>query len=156
MVGIAKADESHIVDICKLWLEFMHFSGDIDPVFTPRGDAMPVFEEKYLSPVMKSENSLVLVALDGERVVGYSFSQINKSSDLEKRTKYGYIHDLFITSDYRRQGIGEKIYGEIIKWFHSKDIDRVELQVIAANKMADSFWRKQGFTDFQNTLYRRI
>jgi ribosomal protein S18 acetylase RimI-like enzyme len=72
-----------------------------------------------------------------------------------KRKKYGYVHDVFITASYRRRGIGEKMYAKILEWFHSKDIDRVELQVIARNQVAYSFWKKHGFTDFQNTLYRQ-
>jgi ribosomal protein S18 acetylase RimI-like enzyme len=156
MIKIVKAEERHIPDICKLWLEFMQFSQDIDPIFEPRDGALPVFEEKYLRPVMKSENNLVQVALDGRKVVGYSFSQIIDPSDLMKRKKYGYVHDVFITAGYRRRGIGEKMYEEILKWFHSQDIDRVELQVIARNEAACSFWKKHGFMDFQNTLYRQI
>jgi ribosomal protein S18 acetylase RimI-like enzyme len=156
MIKIVKAEERHIPDICKLWLEFMQFSQDIDPIFEPRDGELPVFEEKYMRPVMKSENNLVQVALDGRKVVGYSFSQIIDPSDLMKRKKYGYVHDVFITAGYRRRGIGEKMYEEILKWFHSQDIDRVELQVIAKNKAACSFWKKHGFMDFQNTLYRQI
>jgi ribosomal protein S18 acetylase RimI-like enzyme len=156
MIKIIKAEERHISDICKLWLEFMRFSEDIDPIFAPCDGAIPVFEKQELRPIMKSENNLVLVAIDGEKVVGYSFSLINKTSGLEKRKKFGYVHDLFITKSYRRRGIGEKMYAEILKWFHSKDINRVELQVIVKNQMANSFWRKQGYMDFQNTLYKKI
>jgi len=156
MIEIVKAEERHVSDICKLWLEFMRYSEDIDPIFAPRDGTIPVFEEKYLRPVMKSENSLVLVALDRGRVVGYSYSLIIDPSDLMKRKKYGYVHDVFITKDYRRRGIGEKMYEEILKWFHSQNIDCVELQVIVKNEAAVSFWRKHGYMDFQNTLYRQI
>jgi len=156
MIEIVRAEERHIHDICKLWLEFMRYSEDIDPIFAPHGGALLVFEEKYLRPAIKSENSLVLVALNGEKIVGYSYSLIIDPSDLMKRKKYGSVHDVFITADYRRRGIGEKMYEEILKWFHSQNIDCVELQVIVKNEAAVSFWRKHGYMDFQNTLYRQI
>ena len=156
MIKIVKAEESHIPDICKLWLEFMQYSADIDPIFETRDGAIPVFGKEYLCPAMKSDNSLVLVALDGEKVVGYSYSLISELSRLEKRKQYGCVHDLFITADYRRQGIGEKMYAEILKWFYANDIDRVELQVMAQNKVACSFWKKHGYRDFQNTLCREL
>jgi ribosomal protein S18 acetylase RimI-like enzyme len=156
MIKIIKAEERHISDICRLWRDFMQFSEDIDPIFTPREGTLQITEEKYLRPALKAENSLVLVALDGEKVVGYSYSLIIDPSDAWKRKKYGNIHDLFITAGYRRQGIGEKIYIEILKWFHAEGIDRIELQVIARNQAAYSFWKKHGFTDFQNTLCRSI
>jgi GNAT superfamily N-acetyltransferase len=91
-----------------------------------------------------------------KKVVGYSYSLIQAPSNLVKRKKYGCIHDLFVTKDYRRHGIGEKMYGEILKWFHTKGIERVELQVIAKNQMSYSFWKKHGFTVFQNTLFKKI
>ncbi len=156
MIKIVKAEEHHIPDICILWLEFMRYSENIDPIFTPRDGALEVFEKKYLRPVMKDNNSLVLVALDGEKVVGYSYSLINDPSDLEKFRQVGVIHDFFITADYRRRGIGEKIYNEILKWFKSRDIDRIELQVIAKNEAACSFWRKHGYGDFEHTWYRQF
>jgi len=105
---------------------------------------------------VKSDNSLVLVALDRGRVVGYSFSLINEPSNLEKREKYGYIHDVLITASYRRRGIGEEMLSEILKWFQSRNTDRVELEVLAKNQMAYSFWKKHGFTDYRHRLYRQI
>ncbi len=156
MIEIIKAEENHVPDICQLWLEFMRFHGDIDPIFTPRDGALPVFEEKYLRKEMKSDNNLILVALDGKRVVGYSFSQIIDPSDLLARKNYGYIHDVAITADYRRNGIGEKMYDEILKWFHSRGIDCVEVEVTVKNRVAYSFWKKRGFTDYKHTLYRQI
>jgi len=43
---------------------------------------------------------------------------------------FGNIHDLFVTEDYHREDIGEKMYVEILKWFHSQGINRIDLQVI--------------------------
>jgi len=48
MIVIIKAEERHIPDICKLWLEFMRFSHDIDPIFATRDGALPGFEKEYL------------------------------------------------------------------------------------------------------------
>ena len=156
MIKIVRAEEKHIPGICNLWMEFMQFSQEFDPVFEPREGAVPVFGKEYLRPAMESDNSLVLVALDGEKVVGYSYSLIGELSKLEKRKQCGCVHDFFIAKDFRRRGIGEKMYTEILEWFHSRNIDRIELQVIAKNEAACSFWRKQGYDDFQHLWYRQI
>jgi ribosomal protein S18 acetylase RimI-like enzyme len=42
---------------------------------------------------------------------------------------------------------------EIMKWFHSNDIHRIELDVIVQNQIASSFWEKHGFRDFKRVLY---
>jgi len=154
MIEIRRAEERHINDIGNLWLEFMRFSQDIDTIYAPREGTVPVFINDYLRPVINDENSLVLVALDGGRAVGYSYSLISEPSDLVKRGRYGLIHDMFITAGSRRKGIGDKMFDEIIKWFHSNGIDRVELEVIVNNPAAYSFWEKHGFTEFKHTLFR--
>ncbi len=157
VIEIVKAEEKHMPDIGKLWMEFMKYSEDINHIFAPREGTIPVFIEKHLRPAMNSENSQVMVALDGNQVVGYSYSMINEpAADLDKRNKYGYVHDLFITDTYRHQGIGEKMFDEILKWFRSQKIHRVELGVIVGNRPADSFWKKHGFIDYVHTLYKQI
>ncbi len=156
MIEIIKAEERHIPDICNLWLEFMRYSEDIDPIFALRDGPVPGFEKEYLRPVMQNKNGLVFVALDRKKTVAYSNSQVQEPPSVATRKKWGLIDHLFVTKDYRRRGIGEKMYAAILKWFHARDINRIELQVIVKNEAAVSFWRKHGYLDFQNTLYRQF
>jgi ribosomal protein S18 acetylase RimI-like enzyme len=48
------------------------------------------------------------------------------------------------------------LLGEIMKWFQSNNIDRVELQNTAKNPLANSFWQKQGFEIYQYTRFKKI
>ena len=156
MIEIVRAEERHISDIDKLWLEFMRFHQDIDPIFTPRDGAVPNFEEDQVRRLMKSEDGLVLVALDEGQVVGYSLSEIKGPMKGYKLEKFGAVGHVAVTAHYRRRGIGEEILREILKWFQSRNIDRVELEVLAKNPVAYSFWKKHGFTDYRHRLYRQI
>ena len=156
MIEITKADEPHIPELGNLWMEFMLYSQSIDEIYAPADDSIPLFIKDYLRPAMEAENSLVLVALDGGRAVGYSYSLIKEPSDLNTRDKWGCIHDMFVTSEYRNRGIGKQLYSEILRWFHSNGISRVELEVITQNIPAVSFWEKHGFIDQSRNLYRNI
>lgn len=103
MIKITKAEEKHIPEICTLWWEFMKFSEEFDPVFAPVEGAIPVFEKEHLRPAMQNKNSLIQVALDGKKVIGYSYSLVYEPSGLTvQENKTGCIHDLFINQDYRR------------------------------------------------------
>jgi ribosomal protein S18 acetylase RimI-like enzyme len=155
MIKIVKAEEKHVPEINRLWLEFMDFHAAVDPVFTPRDGTSAGFEEKMVRRLMQSEDGLVLVALDGERAVGYSLSEIRDTRGL-RLEKFGAVDHLAVTADYRRKGVGDKLFVEILKWFRSRGIDRVELDVAANNRVGYSFWRKHGFTDFRHRLYRQI
>ncbi len=155
MIKIIKAEESHIPAICNLWLEFMQYHQDIDPVFTPCDDAVAGFEEEMLRRLMKSEDGLVLVVLDEEKAIGYSLSEIRSTKGL-KLEKIGAIDHLAITGSYRRKAVGEQMLEEILNWFKSRDINRIELEVLTRNLVGYSFWKKHGFTDFRHRLYRQI
>jgi ribosomal protein S18 acetylase RimI-like enzyme len=112
--------------------------------------------KNHLRRFMKSDDGLVLVAIDKNQVVGYSLSEIKRITPGSKRGKYGYVDTMSITAGYRRAGIGEKMFTEIIKWFQSNGIDRVEVQTASQSLGANSFWQKQGFTIFQHNLYKNL
>ena len=95
--------------------------------------------------------------MDNGKVIGYSYAMLIKpDTTTAKRDKYGYIHDLFVIPEYRRKGIGRLLFDEILKWLHTLNINRVELEVIVGNYLADSFWKKQGFSDHVHRLYRAM
>ena len=156
MVEIVRAEEKHVTDIGKLWWEFMLFHQKYDPWFTPRENSIPGFEENQVRRLMKSEDGLTLVAIDRGKVVGYSLSEIRGPSAAFGRDKWGYVHDMAVTGKYRRRGVGEKMLAEVINWFRSRQVNRIELQTASQNPIANSFWQKQGFKVYMHTLYREI
>jgi ribosomal protein S18 acetylase RimI-like enzyme len=156
MIEIVKAEEKHVADIGRLWWEFILFHQDIDPIWTPLEGSIPGFIENHLRRFMKSEDGLVLVAGDKGKVIGYSLSEIRRNSPGLKREKYGYIDEMAVTANYQRRGIGEKMLADIMRWFQSNDIKRVELGTTTQNLVGNSFWQKQGFTIYMNTLYKNV
>ena len=155
MINIVRAVEEHIPEIDDLWLEFMRFHQDIDPVFTIRDGAVPGFENDAVRRLMRSEDGLVLVAMDKGKVIGFSLSEI-RGTKVYKLEKFGAIDTMAVTSVYRRRGIGEAMLREILNWFRSRNIDRIELEVLAKNQVSNSFWTKQGFVDYRHRLFKHI
>ena len=102
---IIVATESLVPQIVEVWKEFMDYHKNIDPHLARREDGHVNFEN-YLRNLMKSEDAQLVVALDKDRVVGYCLALINKNPPVVKREIYGYISDIAVQSDYRRQGIG--------------------------------------------------
>ena len=156
MIKIVKAEEKHVADIGRLWWEFILFHQDIDPIWTPLEGSIPGFIENHLRHFMKSEDGLVLVSGDKGKVVGYSLSEIHRISPGLKREKYGYIDEMAVTANYQRRGIGEKMLADIMRWFQSNDIKRVELGTTTQNVVGNSFWQKQSFMIYMNTLYKNV
>jgi GNAT superfamily N-acetyltransferase len=58
-----------------------------------------------------------------------------------------------VTSSYRRKAVGKGMLERILEWFGSRNIDRIELSVVNKNAIANSFWRQNGFRNYEQTLY---
>jgi len=155
MIEIVRAEEKHIPEIVRLWEEFMDFHKDIDPRFPMRKDA-PLIWGKHLATLMTSDDTHILVALGGGHAVGFSISMLDKYPPIFQRETCGFIAAVAITAAYRRKGVGQKMLVEILAWFRSKGVERVELTTTAQNAVASSFWQKQGFKIYMHRLYREI
>ena len=156
MVQIVRAEEKHVTEIGNLWWEFMKYHGDIDPVWAGVEGSEHVFIDEFLHPAMNDETSLVLLAIENGQGVGYSYSFISTPVKISKRDRYGTIHDMFISVKSRHSGIGEQMVKEIYGWFRSHNTHRVELQIARNNKIGESFWTKQGFSEIGKTVYRML
>jgi ribosomal protein S18 acetylase RimI-like enzyme len=149
---IVPATDLNVAEIVDIWKEFMDFHSDIDPFITRRDDGHKIFE-KFVRENIESDDSLVLVATDSDNVIGFSLVFISNRPPVLKSEKYGFIDDMAVRSGYRRMGAGTAMLAKINEWFESKDITRIELNVIPNNREGYSFWAKNGFRVFRHTLY---
>lgn len=149
---IREAAENHIPEITKLWMEFMYFNTEIEP-FDTSGDNVLTQVETHLRNKITSDDSLVLVAMDDQKVVGYSISQITRMPPFSRGKNVGVIYDMAITASHRKQGFGKEMLDRIKAWFKERDIKRIEISVVTKNTIGDSFWREQGFQDYDQILY---
>ena len=83
----------------------------------------------------------IIAQLD-EKSVGYGLFFYSYSTFL---TQAGiYIEDLFVTPDYRHQGIGTALLSHIIQLAKSRDYGRVEWSVLDWNQPAIDLYQKMG------------
>ena len=152
---IIKARESHLTGIIDAWEEFTRFHEPYDPRF-PMKDNVREGYHIYIKGLIKAEDTLVLVALDNGKVVGYSIAAVRKSSPGFKREKYGHIEEMAVTAAYRRKGIGTQLLKKILAWFRTQNLDMIELSVASKNPIGYSFWKKHGFQDYLYHLYLKV
>jgi ribosomal protein S18 acetylase RimI-like enzyme len=112
--------------------------------------------KKFASEKMRSRTSLVLVATMNGRAVGYLIASIIKYPPVFKEKKCGFIFDLMVHRDFRRIGVGSKLFSEARNWFIRKKINRIELSVAATNPLATAFWEKMGFKTYMERKYMRL
>ena len=123
----------------------------LDPV---RYDYRPETGQMYrrwLTARATDPNSVFLVA-DHERlmtdvpfIVGFLIGTIEKSIPIYRTERFGYIHDVWVKSDYRNEGIGRQMAMLAIEKFRDFGIGQIRLETAAANEPARKLFASVGF-----------
>ena len=95
------------------------------------------WSENSVASELNNPLSLWLVAVEGEKVVGYVGSQsVMGESDMM---------NVAVHPDFRRQGIGERLILELIDQLENRGNHSLTLEVRASNVSAIALYRKLGF-----------
>lgn len=113
--------------------------------FGASGIPLPVErEEDILANLQKSERSTMLLALDGDTIVG------NGSIEGSSRPRFSHRRSLAITvrKDHWGQGIGTALMERLIAFCRETGAELISLEVRSDNERAKSLYRKFGFQCF--------
>ena len=108
-------------------------------------DVDPMNFEEFKNELSNSKN-IYLVAQLENKIVGICFSQIKEISNnrIMKDRKILNIGDICVDEKYQRNGIGKKLYNQIVQIAKEKNIHNVELMVWNFNKNAIKFYENLG------------
>jgi ribosomal protein S18 acetylase RimI-like enzyme len=155
MIKIRKATHKDVENITSIWCEFIDLHDYYDNYYKRAKNGSKVFSE-FIDKNISERNSLVLVGLVNNEICAYSLAKIEKRPLVFSKTKYGYISDIAVAEKYRREGIGEKLYNEIFKWFQRRKINRIELTVAISNPISINFWSKLGFNPYSERRFLKV
>jgi GNAT superfamily N-acetyltransferase len=122
----------------------MHFAFDSRRFLEP-GEGAEAGYADFLGSQLDDRESVVLVAERRNRIVGYVFAAIEPLSWKELRDECGFIHDLLVTDDTRREGVGESLLNAAIEWLREQGMPRVVLGTAAQNETAKRLFERRGF-----------
>jgi GNAT superfamily N-acetyltransferase len=104
----------------------------------PDGEA----RRRILDDVFKHGRINLLVAAEGERLVGYALYFYAYSSFLAKPTLY--LEDLFVLEELRRSGVGSALFRRCVDEALREGCSRMEWSVLRWNDKALRFYEKLG------------
>lgn len=149
---IRQATARDIDAIAHLWEALVKFHQALDadlPGATPQG---AVRYGRRIIDRLDDPTARVLVAavppLDGtgrEQVVGYVLGlKVDLIPEMFAQESGGFLADIFVASEFRRQGIGRALVDTLTDWFHDEGLRYFEWHVAARNPEAVAFWRAIG------------
>lgn len=144
-VTIRRVEPRDEAAIARLWQALSDYHMQLDrrlPVPT-RGAAA-----QYAARLLEQRDdpfTRAFVAEVGGQVVGYVLGAvIDLQSDLFEYVDTGFIADVYVDPEYRRQGIARRLVETITRWFTEQGVRHVEWQVAAANTDGIRFWEALG------------
>ena len=108
------------------------------------GDTFRISEEKeakFIERFRRNKNDIMLVALDGDKVVGNAIIERNRVA------RYSHRAELSITvlHDYWSRGIGSRLMELLIDFAKKSGVEIIYLEVRSDNERAIALYEKFGF-----------
>jgi len=97
----------------------------------------------FIDARLENNESVIFVALNGDKPVG--FTQLYPKYSSARLTKNWILNDLFVDSDYRKQGIGEKLIQTAMNFAKKQGSTFVQLETAVDNFTAQSLYEAIGF-----------
>ena len=97
---------------------------------------------RLLDDLFRRKRLNLLVAADGNKLVGYALYFYTYSSFVAKPTLY--LEDLFVLDDYRRLGVGFGLFRKCVDVALAEGCGRMEWAVLTWNEKALRFYEKLG------------
>ena len=98
-------------------------------------------EARFISRFIKNEDEIMLVAMDGERVVGNGVIERERIQRLAHRARL----TLTVLRDYWGQGIGTRLMDMMLDFCRKSGAELVFLECRADNERAIRLYKKFGF-----------
>jgi len=120
--------------------------------FNKLGPGWEKFVTEAMHTAVEHPAARVLLAADGEELVGYVLGQIAEPPPLFEVKPYLFVSDLYVRPEYRRQGLATRLVETLRIWASTQGVWRLSL-VIAEGNPAFDLWKRLGFEPMERLLF---
>ncbi len=153
-IVIRPATKEDLDSATQLVVRLKRLNAEFDPLL----EVAPDIEQaarKYLENAMAGSTSVLLVAVEGTKVVGLL------KGDVEDRIFYqpkyaGIIREFYVLPEYRRKGIGKRLMMEGVEQLRKKGAEVIMASFPALNEIAINFYKKMGFRPVEYLFAKEV
>lgn len=110
---------------------------------------------KFFTKSLKSRSSFILLALDGEKIIGYILMKLERVS-WRVYNPMAELTNLSVDPMYRGQGVGTKLFQHAKAIMKKRGVKRISVQALTDNVRAVKFYETMGFKDFSVVLLMNV
>lgn len=99
----------------------------------------------YCTSLLASDDDLVLLARDGDKVVGHLIGRLGGPGSVHP-IRVADLESIHVYPAHRGHGVGEQLMATFLTWAAGKGAQRTTVTAYAANGGAQRFYVRHGFT----------
>jgi len=113
---------------------------------------------EYFKNSLSNEKHINLFAWINNKIVGYiqAEKKISNGTSFTKSSKTITINIIIVLPEFRKNGIGEKLYTNVLKYAKDNFFDRIEMNYWEGNENAPKFFQSMGFQPIRHFMYTNI
>lgn len=132
------------------WLQIANLYTDMYRYFVDHGLMLPLVKNGGKIWLNSLEASIgkanhVIGCFNGDELVAFMHSAVKVLPTYFEGKIVGVIANVYVIPEYRRMGIASELLRRSEAWLYSKKVSSIELQVLAGNELAITFWHDVGF-----------
>jgi ribosomal protein S18 acetylase RimI-like enzyme len=155
-VAIRKATtvDAEVLSLLNVDVQTIHWSA-LPTRFKPPGSN--TFPPAAAAALLARPDNLVFIAEVGSLPVGYAYAEVihHPETSFRYADELVYIHHISVRPSYRKQGLGRALMDAVRSAAGERGITALALDVWTFNKDARSFFRRHGFTRYNERLWNR-
>ena len=145
---IRSAKKDDLAALADLIVRTKRLNNEFDPLFAVVPDAK-TRAEKYVQSTIGTPGNLLLVATEGNKVVGVLRAEMRERLFYEPHNE-GHITDFYILPEHRRKALGNEMLRQASADLKRSGAEIIVADVPAQNEIANRFYIKRGFRALTN------
>lgn len=142
-------------DVLSMWSALLEMTAEVNSRYRLGPDAVD-HQREFFNKNKRNFNVYSYVALLDDLPVGFSNGYLILPTPIFDQREIGLIENIFVRKEFRRMGIGSRLVDECYKYFRSRFVSEIFINVVPANELSYKFWTAKGYDVHKLTLAKTI
>src|SRR5258706_15613683 len=135
-VVVKPMEVSDLDDVGRMAASLVRYHHDLDPGRFLLVDGVESGYKRYFESQLRDPKTVLLVALRGNRRVGYAYARVEPRDWNALLDAHGALHDIYVDPEERRGGVGSALLHQVKSRLSASGAPRLVLSTAVQNEAA--------------------